>query len=100
MFVSDMNGERKVLPLRDAYLFGSARGLSLEVAEIQKKRIKDIKGVRSPSVRRGYIVELFEKHGLFDQFKKEHWPFGITKAGETSCRWYLKLRGEHEKRAH
>ena len=48
------------------------------------------------SLRRGYIVALFEKQGLFDAFKKEHWPFGNTPAGETNRRRYLRIKGGYE----
>jgi hypothetical protein len=90
-----MNEELKItLPLRNAYPFGSVHGLDREVTDIRKMAIKSD---RSPSVRRGYIVELFEKHGLFEKFKKEHWPFGnIPQRGETICRWYVHIKDKYE----
>lgn len=48
------------------------------------------------SIRKGYIVALFEEHGLFDTFKKEHWSSGNTPAGETRRRRYLRIKGEYE----
>lgn len=48
------------------------------------------------SLRRGYIVALFEKHGLFDEFKKEHWPFGNSPAGERKRLRYLRIKGQYE----
>jgi hypothetical protein len=44
----------------------------------------------------GYIVALFEKHDLFDAFKKEHWSFGNTLAGETKRRRYLRIKAQYE----
>lgn len=44
------------------------------------------------SLRRGYIVALFEERGIFDAFKKEHWPFGNTPTGETYRRRYLRIK--------
>ena len=41
------------------------------------------------SLRRGYIVELFKRHGILDEFKAEHWAHGNTSAGETKRRRYL-----------
>ena len=48
------------------------------------------------SLRRGYIVALFEQHGLFDDFKKEYWPFGNTPTGEKKRLRYLRIKGDYE----
>jgi hypothetical protein len=48
------------------------------------------------SLRRGYVIALFEQHGLFDAFKKEHWQFGNTPPGETDRRHYLQIKARYE----
>jgi hypothetical protein len=83
------------LPLRAAYDFGDAHGLESEVREIREMDIEwDLS--YSSSVRRGFIVTLFESKGLFESFKNEHWKFGATPAGERKRRKYLRLRARYE----
>jgi RecB family endonuclease NucS len=48
------------------------------------------------SLRRGYIVELFKKHGLFEEFIENHWIFGNTKSGESKQKRYLQIKQEYE----
>ena len=48
------------------------------------------------SLRRGYIVELLEKHGIFDEFKKTQWPLGNTSTGETKRRRFLRIKSQYE----
>src|SRR5260370_32454 len=48
------------------------------------------------SVRRGFVVELFEKHGIFQEFKTKHWPVGNTPAGETKRRRYLRIKTQYD----
>ena len=88
--------ETKALSLIAAYRFASERGLGSEVADIRNMAIDGFKN-RKSAVRRGYIVKLLEDHGLFEEFKDKHWAFGKTKAGESSYRWYLRLRDQHQR---
>jgi hypothetical protein len=81
--------------LKAAYAFGAAHGLESEVNDIREMVIEWDSSYTS-SLRRGYIVALFEKHGLFETFKKEHWSFGNTPAGETSRRRYLRIKAQYE----
>jgi hypothetical protein len=85
----------RTLSLKAAYAFGAAHGLEHEVTEIREMVIEWDSSYTS-SLRRGYIVALFEEHDLFDAFKKEHWPFGNTPTGETYRRRYLRIKGEYE----
>ncbi len=65
------------LSLKSAYAFGAEHGLQTEVDEIRNMEI----GWNLPEtsgVRRGYIVNLFEKRGLLEEFKATHWPNGNT----------------------
>src|SRR5579864_7673006 len=87
-----MNEEQtQTLSLRAAYAFGAAHGLEHEVTDIREMVIEWDSSYTS-SLRRGYIVALFDKHGLFDAFKKEHWSFGNTPPGERKRLRYLRIR--------
>jgi hypothetical protein len=83
------------LSLKAAYAFGAAKGLQREVNEIRDMVIEWDSSYTS-SLRRGYIVELFERQGILDEFKKEHWAHGNSFAGETQCRRYLKIKKQYE----
>ncbi len=73
--------QSKTLSLKAAYSFGVKHGLQLEVDEIRNMVIEWDLSYTS-SLRRGYIVELFEKNGIFEEFKKSCWPYGNTPGGE------------------
>lgn len=91
-----MNDEQgQTLSLKAAYAFGAAHRLEREVMEICEMVIEWDSSYTS-SLRGGYIVALFEKHNLFDAFKKEHWSFGNASAGEIR-RWrYLRIKAHYE----
>ena len=63
-----MDDERKVLPLKEAYRFGSEHGLERQLAEIKDMEIEW--GLSTTAVRRGYVVELFTRNRLLDAFKE------------------------------
>lgn len=73
----------KHLPLRDAYPFGIQHGLEREVVAIKEM---EIDWSRPFSVRRGLIVDLFDRHGILQQFKDSHWPNGNTHDGAQRMR--------------
>jgi hypothetical protein len=87
--------QTQTLSLKAAYAFGTAHGLEPEVTDIREMVIEWDSSYTS-SLRRGYIVALFEKHGLFEAFKKEHWSFGNTPVGETNRRRYLRIKAQYE----
>lgn len=87
--------QTQTLSMKAAYEFGAAHGLEREVREIRDMVIEWDLSYTS-SLRRGYIVELFESKGLFEEFKKEHWSFGNTPAGERKRSWYLRLKARYE----
>src|SRR6266852_8509242 len=90
-----MNEEQtQTLSLRAAYAFGAAHGLEREVNEIREMVIEW--DSFTSSLRRGYIVALFEKNGIFDDFKKEHWSFGNTPSGEKRRLRYLRIKAQYE----
>src|SRR5271157_452366 len=91
-----MNEEQtQTLSLRAAYAFGAAHGLAREVNDIREMVIEWDSSYTS-SLRRGYIVALFEKHGVFEAFKKEHWSFGNTPAGAQRRLRYLRIKTQYE----
>jgi hypothetical protein len=92
----DMNVEQTAtLSLRAAYAFGSSKGLEREVNEIRNMVIEWDSSYTS-SLRRGYIVDLFERRGIFDEFKAKHWAIGNTPAGEGKRLRYLRLKKQYE----
>ena len=48
------------------------------------------------SLRKGYLVDLFEKRGIFDEFKAKHWLLGNTTAGEKERQRLLRIKEQYE----
>lgn len=90
-----MNEPAQTLSLKAAYSFGASRGLDSEIKEIRDMVIEWDLSYTS-SLRRGYIVTLFEKRAIFDDFKVAHWPFGNTPAGESKRRRFLRIKEKYE----
>jgi hypothetical protein len=88
--------QTNILPLTAAYPFGASKGLEGEVNKIKNMIIEWDLSYTS-SLRRGYIVDLFVKHGIFDEFKLKHWPAGNTPAGESRVRRFLRVKERYEK---
>jgi hypothetical protein len=90
---TENNWER--LPLREAYRFGTEKGLTDEISTIRNMDIEwDLS--YSSSLRRGYIIELFQKSGIWDEFIATSWPNGNTPDGERKTRTYLKIKERYE----
>lgn len=87
--------QMQTLSTRAAYEFGTAHGLEREMREIRDMVIEWDLSYTS-SLRRGYIVSLFESKGLFEEFKKEHWSFGNTTVGERKRNRFLSLKARYE----
>jgi len=87
--------QTQALSLKAAYEFAAAHGLEREAREIRDMVIEWDLSYTS-SLRRGYIVVLFESKGLFEDFKREHWSFGNTPAGERKRSWYLRIKARYE----
>ena len=83
------------LPLADAYPFAAARGLSAEAQAVKEMEIEWDRSYTS-SLRRGYLVELLQKHNIFEEFKERYWPYGNTPAGETMVRRYVRIKSNYE----
>jgi hypothetical protein len=75
-----MSKETRKLPLREAYAFGIASGLETEIEQIRSMPImwpSDTLQYET-SLRCAHIIVLFEKHGIFEEFKTKYWPNGNT----------------------
>ena len=77
------------LPLEAAYAFGKTHGLEEQVERIRLKKLRW--KTRTSSVRRGYIIVLFQSKGVFDEFAQEHWAYYRTEKGKSKFRDYLRL---------
>lgn len=86
--------ETRALSLVAAYAFGAEKGLPKEVDEIRNMGI-DIG--HSSSVRRGYIIQLFQSKGVFDEFCQKHWSNYQTNEGKRLARWYQKKAEEYQR---
>jgi hypothetical protein len=87
------NWER--LPLREAYKLGLENGLGDEVSNIRNMDIEWDLSYTS-SLRRGYIIELFKLHGLWERFLDDHWPNGRTRLGQSLIRRSLGIKQRYE----
>jgi Endonuclease NucS len=85
----------KTLSLKAAYAFGVKHGLHHEVDEIRNMVIEWDLSYTS-SLRRGYIVELFEKQAIFEEFKASCWAYGNTPDGEAKRRRSLRIKKQYE----
>lgn len=87
--------ERQPLPLRIAYKFGIEHGFEHEIQEIRDMEIEWDLSYNS-SVRKSYVVDLFQKNGIFEDFKKTHWPTGNTPDGEARLRRLARIKTQYE----
>ena len=82
------------LPLKEAYLFGEEHGLGPDVQSIRDMEIEWDQSYTS-SLRRGFIVELFQQKGVLPAFLEECWPNGRTRDGENKARRYLRILADY-----
>jgi hypothetical protein len=87
--------QTKTLPIKAAYVFGAEKGLGPEIDAIRDLEIEWDKPYTT-SLRRGYIVALFEKHGLFEEFKTRYWPLGNMPEGQRLRRRFLRIKEQYE----
>lgn len=82
------------LPLKLAYTFGVSNGFAKEINDIKALNFERNSPYNSPTKRRylrcGSIIELFERHHIYEDFKAKHWPNGNTLSGEATRKRYLK----------
>ncbi len=90
-------GKKKLFPLKpEAYSFAASHGLARESDQIESMDTKS--WPKGSSVRRGYLIELFQQNGLLDQFKTQCWPRGIGKDGEAECRRCRREKSNFERK--
>jgi hypothetical protein len=87
--------QRLRFSIRPAYAFGKAHGLEKEVSDIRDMDI-EWDSSYTTSLRKGYIVELFEKRGILDEFKSKHWELGNTPEGEKERQRVLRIKERYE----
>jgi endonuclease len=90
-----MSEELRTLPVKDAYKFGLENGLGDAMEKIRQMEI-EWDSSYTTTVRRGYIVDAFEKQGIFEEFKKAYWPTGNTLWGKSKTKFFLKVRQRYE----
>lgn len=93
-FLKSVAEQTSALSLRSAYAFGIVKGLQREVAVIRDMVIEWDRSYRS-SLRCGYVVELFESHGILEEFKKKHWSSGNTHAFEAQLDRYRRIKQQY-----
>jgi hypothetical protein len=86
----------RVLPLKDAYVFGQEHGLEQDIKKIRELEFEWESSYDS-TVRRGYIIELFKTHRLFVGFKAKYWPEGNSAWGATYTLRCLRVMQRYEK---
>src|SRR5882757_7138637 len=89
-----MSEEHKQFRIKDAYAFAAERDLDKEIHAIREMIIEW--DSYTSSLRKGYIVELFEKRGIFDDFKANYWPVGNTPWGERERRRVVAIKARYE----
>jgi hypothetical protein len=86
--------DKSRFPLIEAYSFAEARGLGEEVERIRSRRTR-FKSYNS-TVRRGYIIELFEHEGILHDFLNQIWPLGRTPEGAKEIECCRKVMHDFE----
>ena len=85
----------KAMPLTQAYKFGNEHGLEAEIDQIREMEVEWDLSYTS-SLRRGYVVDLFQQRGLMSVFIKQQWPDGETAKGEALIRRYFAIKARYE----
>lgn len=87
--------DNKTLPLTSAYAFGIEHDLEKEIAEIRNMEIEWDLSYTS-TLRRGFIVDLFESKGVLPLFIEKHWSVGATPWGARRRQFYLRIKSRYE----
>ncbi len=85
----------RVLPLSNAYMFGVEHGLQQEISEIRSMEIEWDLSYTS-TLRRGFIVDLFEAKGILQEFIDRHWSMGGTQWGTSKIRFWRGVKSRYE----
>lgn len=85
----------KKFPNNPAYAFAKSHGLGDAAAAIRSMEIQKWNRPYTTSVRRGYLIELFQKAGIFEEFLAKEWPNGKTAEGQSNIAFSLQLKEEY-----
>lgn len=85
----------KAFPLKRAYPFAEEHGFGEEARNIREMDIVWDRPYTS-SLRRGFMIDLFRRHGILLAFKEAHWRRGLTKGGEADERRCLKIKAQFD----
>lgn len=85
-----------VLPLLEAYSFGNQNDLGQEIQDIRNLEIAASLWKFPQGIRRGYIVDLFQQRGIFEQFQHQHWHVGNPVERERLLQRYRRLKQEFD----
>ena len=88
--------QTKHFSLVAGYSFGAQKGLATEVDAKRNMEIEWDRG-RDSSVRRGFMIKLFQSKGIFDEFKSKHWVYFDTREGQANARSYIRLAEDYER---
>lgn len=83
------------LSLTAAYAFGTLKGLEKEITDIRNLVIEWDSSYTS-SLRRGFVVDLFERKGIYNEFLEKHWPDGLSPAGQANRKRFLRIKQDYE----
>jgi len=76
--------------IHEAYDFAVSKGFENEAKEIRSMSVHS--EVKRSRVCKGMFLDLFEKHGILDDFCKEYWPVGLTEQGIARRKLYTEQR--------
>jgi len=85
----------KVLPLREAYDFGNAKGLKDDIDQIQNIQITWDRSYKS-TVRRGKVIKLFQQHNILNEFIEKVWPEANSQKGQTYINRCIRIANEFD----
>jgi hypothetical protein len=85
----------KALPLNSAYAFGVEHGLQQEITDVKNMEIEWDLSYTS-TLRRGFIVNLFEAKGILQEFIDRHWPMGGTAWGVSKIRFWRGVKSRYD----
>lgn len=81
--------------LSQAYPFGIQNGLEDEILKIKNMDI-EWDNPRTSSLRRGYMIDLFNSRGILEEFIRLNWPEGASAAGKSHMNRCLRLKETYE----
>jgi len=85
-------------PNNIAYSFARNHGGDLydEAMKIRNTSVKKWNQNYTSSVRRGFIIGLFQNHNLLTNFISEYWPYGNTSDGQVEIERCLRIKEDYE----